>query len=101
MDIVVQYSSIFFGHSHPPLYAFINSSLKVRLAELSATGVCRSTKKLAQHRGPVNKAALIGDSPHCFLTGGEDGVVFHIDVREPRPNKILIQKVMGMSSRMR
>lgn len=65
---------------------------QVRLAELSATGVCRSTKKLAQHRGPVNKAALIGDSPHCFLTGGEDGVVFHIDVREPRPNKLLVQK---------
>ena len=63
------------------------------MAELSATGVCRSTKKLAQHRGPVNKAALIGESPHCFLTGGEDGVVFHVDVREPRPNKLLVQKV--------
>ena len=71
-----------------------SSLLQVRLAELSATGVCRSTKKLAQHRGPVNKAALIGDSPHCFLTGGEDGVVFHIDVKEPPPhNKLLIQKV--------
>lgn len=73
--------------------------LKVRLAELSATGVCRSTKKLAQHRGPVNKAALIGDSPHCFLTGGEDGVVFHIDVREPRPNKLLVQKVRSKLGR--
>jgi hypothetical protein len=65
---------------------------QVRLAELSATGVCHSTKKLAQHRGPVNKAALLSDSPHCFLTGGEDGVVLLVDVRESKATKLLAQK---------
>lgn len=28
---------------------------QVRLAELSLTGVCKSTKKLAQHRGAAHK----------------------------------------------
>ena len=32
---------------------------QVRLAVLSTTGVCRSTKRLAQHKGPANKLALL------------------------------------------
>ena len=32
---------------------------QVRLAELSSTGVCKSTKKLAQHRGAAHKVHLL------------------------------------------
>ena len=32
---------------------------QVRLAVLSTTGVCRSTRRLAQHKGPANKLALL------------------------------------------
>ena len=32
---------------------------QVRLAVLSTTGVCRSTKRLAQHKGSSNKLALL------------------------------------------
>ena len=72
-----------------------NSSLlfpQVRLAELSSTGSCRSTKRLALHRGPANKLSLLPESPHSFLTGGEDGVVYCIDVRESKPTKLLVQR---------
>ena len=30
----------------------------VRLAELSSTGICKSTKKLAQHKGAAHKVTL-------------------------------------------
>ena len=34
---------------------------QVRLAELSLTGICKTTKKLAQHRGAAHKVgALVG-----------------------------------------
>ena len=48
---------------------------KVRLAELSVTGSLRSTKKLAQHRGPAHKMTLLPDSPYIVLSAGEDGQV--------------------------
>ena len=32
---------------------------QVRLANLSTTEVCRSTRRLAQHKGPANKLALL------------------------------------------
>ena len=50
--------------------------LQVRLAELSVTGSLRSTKKLAQHRGPAHKMTLLPDSPYIVLSAGEDGQVF-------------------------
>ena len=49
--------------------------LQVRLAELSVTGSLRSTKKLAQHRGPAHKMTLLPDSPYIVLSAGEDGQV--------------------------
>lgn len=79
---------------------------EVRLAELTVQGVC--TRKLTHHRGEAyqvanqnlritsNKSvsyyflyqlALELDSPHMFLTCGEDGVVYEIDLRDPKPNK--------------
>ena len=79
--------------------------LQVRLAELSVTGSLRSTKKLAQHRGPAHKMTLLPDSPYIVLSAGEDGQVLtwhwswsitfslqvlSIDIREPKPDKILL-----------
>ncbi|XP_023231948.1 DDB1- and CUL4-associated factor 8-like [Centruroides sculpturatus] len=62
---------------------------QVRLAELSSTGVCKGTRKLAQHQGAVHKLALILDTPHTFLTCGEDGVVHEVDLRGNKPEKIV------------
>ncbi|KAL8612271.1 hypothetical protein ACOMHN_038183 [Nucella lapillus] len=65
---------------------------QVRLSELSLTGVCKNTKKLAQHRGAAHKLALEYDSPHVFLSCGEDALTYQIDLREERPNKLIVTK---------
>ncbi|KAJ9586608.1 hypothetical protein L9F63_019801, partial [Diploptera punctata] len=62
---------------------------QIRLAELSSTGVCRSTRRLGQHRGPAHKLAVQQETPHVFLSSGEDGLVMNIDVRESKPDKLL------------
>ena len=59
----------------------------VRLAELSSGGVFHSTRRLALHRGPVHKLTILPDTPHVFLTAGEDAVVFEIDIRQSKSNK--------------
>ncbi|KAJ8316054.1 hypothetical protein KUTeg_006068 [Tegillarca granosa] len=65
---------------------------QIRLAELSLTGVCKGTKKLAQHRGAAHKLALEFDSPHVFLSCGEDALVYEIDLRQEKPNKLSLTK---------
>lgn len=65
---------------------------QVRLAELSLTGVCKGTKKLAQHKGAAHKLALELDSPHVFLSCGEDAMTFEIDLRQEKPNKLVATK---------
>ncbi|KAG8226839.1 hypothetical protein J437_LFUL007080 [Ladona fulva] len=65
---------------------------QVRLAELSSTGLCRATRRLAQHRGPAHKLALQPDAPHVFLSAGEDAIVYSLDVREPKPEKLVTVK---------
>ena len=55
-----------------------NNTTQVRLAELSVTGSLRSTKKLAQHRGPAHKMTLLPDSPYIVLSAGEDGQVLKL-----------------------
>ena len=64
----------------------------MRLAELSTTGSLRSTKKLAQHKGPAHKMSLIPECHQCLLSAGEDGQVFMVDIREQKPDKILLLK---------
>nr|CAD7260882.1 unnamed protein product [Timema shepardi] len=59
----------------------------VRLAELSSTGVCRSTRRLAQHRGPAHKISVHPETPHTLLSSGEDSLVLSLDIRDPKPNK--------------
>lgn len=68
---------------------------QVRLADLSSTGVCKGTKKLAQHRGAAHKLALELDSPHVFLSCGEDAVTFEMDLRQEKPNKLVTTKEKG------
>ena len=65
---------------------------QVRLAQLSETGTCHRTKKLAQHKRASHKLALLRDRPHEFISGGEDGLIFEIDVRADKPTKLLLQK---------
>ncbi|CAI9723048.1 DDB1CUL4-associated and CUL4-associated factor 8-like isoform X1 [Octopus vulgaris] len=65
---------------------------QVRLAELSLTGVCKGTKKLAVHRGAAHKLALELDSPHVFLSCGEDALTYEIDLRQEKPNKLVTVK---------
>lgn len=60
---------------------------QVRLAVLSGTGVCRSTRQLAQHRRPAHKIATQHETPHVFLSAGEDAVVMQLDVREHNHKK--------------
>lgn len=57
----------------------------VRVAHVpqGAGGGAVETRRLAVHRGRAHKLALEPDSPHCFLSCGEDGEVRHFDLREP------------------
>ena len=65
---------------------------QVRLCQLSETGSCQRTKKVAQHKRASHKLALLRDRPHEFISGGEDGIIFEIDVRVDKPTKLLVQK---------
>ncbi|XP_022198192.2 DDB1- and CUL4-associated factor 8 [Nilaparvata lugens] len=63
---------------------------QVRLAVLSGTGVCKSTRQLFRHKRPVSRLATLSDTPHVFHSAGEDGLVTTIDVRESRAKKFLV-----------
>ncbi|GFQ81031.1 DDB1- and CUL4-associated factor 8, partial [Trichonephila clavata] len=65
---------------------------QIRLGELSSAGVCEGIRKLAQHKGSAHKLALQMDSPHYFLTCGEDAAVFGIDIRQENNNKLVVCK---------
>ncbi|KAK3581000.1 hypothetical protein CHS0354_013894 [Potamilus streckersoni] len=65
---------------------------QIRLADLSLTGVCKGTKKLAQHKGAAHKLALELESPHIFLSCGEDAIAYEIDLRQEKPNKLVVTK---------
>lgn len=62
---------------------------QVRLAVLSSTGECKGTRQLAQHRRPTHKLATHPETPHVFLSAGEDALVLSHDVRLNKPNKLL------------
>ncbi|KAK2083003.1 DDB1- and CUL4-associated factor 8-like protein 2 [Saguinus oedipus] len=58
---------------------------QVRVAELTNASCFESTRRVAQHKRAAHKLALEPDSPYKFLTSGEDGVVFTIDLRQHQP----------------
>lgn len=62
----------------------------VRLAELSSTGICKATRRLAQHRAAAHKLAIEGGSPHTVISCGEDAYVFGIDLRKANPEKLVL-----------
>ena len=65
---------------------------QIRLSELSSTGVCRATSKLAQHKGSAHSLSLVKDSSHVFHSSGEDAVAYQMDIRERKPIKLCIVK---------
>lgn len=65
---------------------------QVRLAQLSTTGTCKATKRLATHKMAAHKLSLVLGSPHIFYSCGEDGVVYQIDLRQEKPNKCYTTK---------
>nr|XP_044996420.1 DDB1- and CUL4-associated factor 8-like [Jaculus jaculus] len=65
---------------------------QVRVAHLCAVP-STITEHLVRHRGASHKCALEPDSPFKFLTCGEDGVVFSIDLRQSPPaSQLLVAK---------
>ncbi|XP_008820967.1 DDB1- and CUL4-associated factor 8 [Nannospalax galili] len=64
---------------------------QVRLAQLSFVPTSNeTTRRLVKHRGACHRLALEPDSPYKFLTSGEDGVVFSIDLRQHQPASKLV-----------
>ncbi|EGI68614.1 PREDICTED: DDB1- and CUL4-associated factor 8-like [Acromyrmex echinatior] len=61
---------------------------QVRLLDLEHD----TSKKLATHRGPSHKLAVHPETPHVVFSAGEDARVFSIDIRESKPNKLLVVK---------
>ena len=61
------------------------------MAELSEVGSCRNTRKLGQHKGAAHKLALLNGRPHEFISGGEDGLIMGLDVRNSEPDKLIVQ----------
>ncbi|XP_077262259.1 DDB1- and CUL4-associated factor 8-like isoform X2 [Temnothorax americanus] len=61
---------------------------QVRLLDLKHD----TSKKLATHRGPSHKLAVHPETPHVVFSAGEDARVFSIDIRESKPNKLLVVK---------
>lgn len=86
------FQSKFLPLSGDTLIATTSRDGQVRLAELSSTGTCRSTKKVAMHKRASHKLALLEGHKFEFLSGGEDGLMIHIDIRQPKPNELAIQR---------
>ncbi|GJP52817.1 hypothetical protein CLOM_g11907 [Closterium sp. NIES-68] len=58
---------------------------QVRVSLLSESASV-TTRRLARHRGRAHKLAVLADSPFCFLSCGEDGLVLHFDLRARHPS---------------
>ncbi|XP_075394437.1 DDB1- and CUL4-associated factor 8-like [Tenrec ecaudatus] len=58
---------------------------QVRIAELVSMPHYKITRRVAQHRGAAHKLAMEPDSPYKFLSSGEDGMVYTIDLRLRMP----------------
>uniref|UniRef100_A0A0X3NRG0 Uncharacterized protein n=1 Tax=Schistocephalus solidus TaxID=70667 RepID=A0A0X3NRG0_SCHSO len=62
----------------------------IRLAIMHEDGATAATTRcLAKHDGPCHKVSFVADEPSVFLSAGEDGCVFSIDLRETKAQKIL------------
>ncbi|XP_075394438.1 DDB1- and CUL4-associated factor 8-like [Tenrec ecaudatus] len=70
---------------------------QVRIAELVSMPYDRITRRVAQHRGAAHKLALEPDCPYKFLSSGEDGLVFTIDLRLRHPASSVVLTREGES----
>ena len=59
----------------------------VRLSLISSSGTHQGTRKLAKHSESCHKLSIEYDSCNLFLSCGEDGTVFEIDLRQKSPAK--------------
>lgn len=57
---------------------------QIRMSILDQCGL-HSTGLIVKHERTVHKIALQPQMPNTFLSAGEDGIVYSIDVREPKP----------------
>lgn len=73
---------------------------QVRLALISSSGTHLGTKKLAKHADACHKLSIEHDSSNLFLSCGEDGVVFEIDLRQDAPAKILTVRTHGRNYKL-
>ncbi|XP_033096791.1 DDB1- and CUL4-associated factor 8-like [Anneissia japonica] len=71
---------------------------QVRVAEISSVGNYRDTRKLVGHKGAAHKLALEPASPVVFLSCGEDGQVFNIDLRQEKPNNHIDSYLHGVQA---
>lgn len=63
---------------------------QVRLALISSSGSHIGTRKVAKHTDSCHKLSIEYDSCNMFLSAGEDGAVFEIDLRQSLPAKYKI-----------
>lgn len=54
------------------------------MALLDSCGI-KNTRLIIKHAKTVHKIALQRQMPNTFLSAGEDGVVYSIDIRESKP----------------
>ena len=52
--------------------------IQVRCGTISEGMRVEGTRELARHSGRAHKLALEAGNPNCFLSCGEDGVVFRV-----------------------
>ncbi|CAF4873910.1 unnamed protein product [Rotaria sp. Silwood1] len=62
---------------------------QVRLAELHPDGSLWRTKKIAQHLASAHKLSIDTITGTDIFSCGEDGIIYHIDLRENKSNKLL------------
>ncbi|XP_047130648.1 DDB1- and CUL4-associated factor 8 isoform X1 [Hydra vulgaris] len=86
------------GHTRNVFQAkFMPNSNNATIASCAQDGQIRigwilsevDTKKIAQHKGASHKLTVEDGSPHILKTVGEDAVVYHIDLRESQPHKLM------------
>lgn len=62
---------------------------QVRVGFLTSSDSLQMTKRVAQHKQSAHKLSIEPGSPNLLKTAGEDAVIYNIDLREPKPTKLL------------
>jgi len=62
---------------------------QVRVGFIKPFAKEQETKKIAQHKGSAHKLSIERSSANILKTAGEDATVFNIDLRDPKPQKLM------------